>query len=76
MSIADYMHRRRLAHHSATGGAGSLSQCLHLLADLGVAIGPVIASIHEKRDQVRQEIKLAAGIDRTPRLTRTTARRP
>ena len=36
MSIADYMHRRRLAHHSATGGAGSLSQCLHLLADLGV----------------------------------------
>ncbi|MBA3878202.1 MULTISPECIES: cation:proton antiporter domain-containing protein [Sphingomonas] len=54
----------------------SLQLAEAVLADLGVAIGPVIASIHEKRDQLRQEIKLAAGIDRTPRLTRTTARRP
>jgi len=54
----------------------SLQLAEAVLADLGVAIGPVIASIHEKRDQLRQEIKLAAGIDRTPRLARTTARRP
>lgn len=53
----------------------SLQLAEAVLADLGVAIGPVIASIHEKRDALRQEIKLAAGIERTPRLTRTGARR-
>ncbi|MBY0284051.1 MAG: cation:proton antiporter [Sphingomonas sp.] len=54
----------------------SLQLAEAVLADLGVAIGPVIASIHQKRDELRQEIKLAAGIERTPRLTRTSARRP
>ncbi|MBX9860347.1 MAG: cation:proton antiporter [Sphingomonas sp.] len=54
----------------------SLQLAEAVLADLGVAIGPVIASIHEKRDELRREIKLAAGIERTPRLTRTSARRP
>lgn len=41
-----------------------------VLTDLGVAVGPVIASIHEKRDQLRQEIKGSAGVDRTPRFRR------
>lgn len=40
------------------------------LADLGVAIGPVIASIHEKRDSLRQEIKGLAGLQREPRFRR------
>lgn len=53
----------------------SLQLAEAVLADLGVAIGPVIASIHEKRDTLRQEIKRAAGIERTPRLTRSSARR-
>jgi monovalent cation:H+ antiporter-2, CPA2 family len=42
-----------------------------VLVDLGVAMGPVIASIHEKRDQLRQEIKQAGALDREPRLART-----
>ena len=46
------------------------------LAELGVAAGPVIASIHEKRDQLRREIKDAAGIDRTPRLSRSRVGQP
>lgn len=40
------------------------------LTDLGVAVGPVIASIHDKRDRLREEIKRAAGLERTPRLAR------
>lgn len=41
-----------------------------LLVDLGVAVGPVIASIHEKRDEMRKAIKEAAGIEREPRIRR------
>jgi CPA2 family monovalent cation:H+ antiporter-2 len=37
------------------------------LVDLGVAMGPVIASIHEKRDQLRAEIKAEADLDDAPR---------
>lgn len=39
-----------------------------VLVDLGVAMGPVIASIHEKRDALRSAIKHRAGLDRVPRL--------
>ncbi|OYY90287.1 MAG: sodium:proton exchanger [Sphingomonas sp. 28-66-16] len=41
-----------------------------VLTDLGVAVGPVIASIHEKRDELRKSIKQVAGLDREPRLRR------
>lgn len=41
-----------------------------VLVELGVAMGPVIASIHEKRDELRKSIKQEAGIDREPRLRR------
>jgi CPA2 family monovalent cation:H+ antiporter-2 len=41
-----------------------------VLVDLGVAVGPVIASIHEKRDEMRRTIKDAANLDREPRIRR------
>lgn len=41
-----------------------------VLVDLGVAVGPVIASIHEKRDEMRKAIKDAAGLEREPRIRR------
>ena len=41
-----------------------------VLVDLGVAMGPVIASIHEKRDELRKEIKEAADMTREPRIKR------
>ena len=41
-----------------------------VLVDLGVAMGPVIASIHEKRDQLRHAIRAAAALDRDPRIRR------
>lgn len=41
-----------------------------VLVDIGVAMGPVIASIHEKRDEMRQMIKQEANLDREPRIRR------
>ena len=38
------------------------------LVDLGVAMGPVIASIHEKRDELRAQIKSEAELAEAPRL--------
>ena len=37
-----------------------------VLVDLGIAAGPVIASIHEKRDELRTRIRKDAGIERDP----------
>jgi CPA2 family monovalent cation:H+ antiporter-2 len=46
----------------------SLQLAEAVLVDLGVAMGPVIASIHEKRDELRQEIKAAADMIVEPRI--------
>ena len=45
-----------------------------VLVDLGVAMGPVIASIHEKRDELRTSIRAAAEMERYPRLRRVRKR--
>jgi CPA2 family monovalent cation:H+ antiporter-2 len=44
------------------------------LVDLGVAMGPVIASIHEKRDELRARIKEEAELEEEPRLGRRRLR--
>ncbi|WP_341209068.1 cation:proton antiporter [uncultured Sphingomonas sp.] len=41
-----------------------------VLVDLGVAMGPVIASIHEKREELRETIRRTAMLDRQPRIRR------
>jgi CPA2 family monovalent cation:H+ antiporter-2 len=41
-----------------------------VLVDLGIAMGPVIASIHEKRADLRKAIMELAEIEREPRLRR------
>ena len=43
-----------------------------VLVDLGVAMGPVIASIHEKRDEFRESIREEAALEHKPKL-RTTS---
>ena len=42
-----------------------------VLVDLGMPVGPVIASIHEKRDEMRKSIRHAAGLERDPRIRRS-----
>ena len=44
------------------------------LVDIGVPMGPVIASIHEKRDELRAEIKAEAELEEEPRLGRRRMR--
>ena len=39
-----------------------------VLVDMGVAMGPVIASIHEMRDELRETIMRDGGLDQKPRL--------
>ena len=45
-----------------------------VLVDIGVAMGPVIASIHEKRSELRSEIMAQAEMDAEPRLGRRRLR--
>jgi CPA2 family monovalent cation:H+ antiporter-2 len=47
-----------------------------VLVDIGLAMGPVIASIHEKRDELRAQIKAEAELNEAPRLGRRRARDP
>ncbi|MEO5705536.1 MAG: cation:proton antiporter [Alteraurantiacibacter sp.] len=42
------------------------------LVELGVAMGPVIASIHEKRDEYREQIQQDAELDEKPKLRTST----
>jgi monovalent cation:H+ antiporter-2, CPA2 family len=44
------------------------------LVDLGIAMGPVIASIHEKRAELRAQIMAEAEMDQEPRLGRRRLR--
>ncbi|MCW2388222.1 CPA2 family monovalent cation:H+ antiporter-2 [Sphingobium sp. B11D3B] len=50
----------------------TLESSLHLaetaLVDLGLPMGPVIASVHQKREDLQNEIKAAAELDVAPRL--------
>lgn len=45
-----------------------------VLVDLGVAMGPVIASIHEKREELRETIRNEAKLVREPRIRRIRRR--
>jgi CPA2 family monovalent cation:H+ antiporter-2 len=45
-----------------------------VLVDIGVAMGPVIASIHEKRSELRSQIMAAGELDSEPTLGRRRAR--
>jgi CPA2 family monovalent cation:H+ antiporter-2 len=45
-----------------------------VLVDIGLPMGPVIASIHEKRSQLRAEIKEEADLETEPKLGRRRLR--
>jgi len=76
----DTAHAARLYRAGVTDAVpetleASLQLSEAVLVDIGVAIGPVIASIHEKRDQLRAKIKAEAELSEPPRrLGRRRAR--
>ena len=47
-----------------------------MLVDIGVAMGPVIASIHEKRDEFRTRIKVEGALEHKPKLRTSTLNEP
>lgn len=66
-------HAARLYQAGATDAVpetleSSLQLSEAVLVDLGVAMGPVIASIHEKRDEYRRQIKEDGGLEQNPKL--------
>jgi len=73
----DADHAARLYQAGATDAVpetleSSLQLSEAVLVGLGVAMGPVVASIHEKRDEFRRQIKEAGGLDETPKLKLTS----
>lgn len=52
----------------------SLQLAENTLVDLGVPMGLVLASVHEKRDEFRQDLLKYAPDGRVPRILRTTKR--
>jgi CPA2 family monovalent cation:H+ antiporter-2 len=75
--------RARDAHHAAelyrAGATDAVPETLEsslqlseaVLVDLGIAMGPVIASIHEKRAELRAQIMEMANLQREPHIRRT-----
>ncbi len=68
----DTAHAARLYDAGVTDAVpetleASLQLSEAVLVDIGVAIGPVIASIHEKRDQLRAQIRAEADLEKAPR---------
>lgn len=71
----DAAHAAELYRAGATDAVpetleSSLQLSEAVLVDLGMAMGPVIASIHEKRAEMRQQIMEMGEMDREPALRR------
>ncbi|HEX8256985.1 MAG TPA: cation:proton antiporter [Allosphingosinicella sp.] len=75
----DAAHAAELYRAGATDAVpetleSSLQLSEAVLVDLGIAMGPVIASIHEKRAELRKEIMDLGEMDREPQLQRRRLR--
>lgn len=75
----DTNHAARLYRAGVTDAVpeameASLQLSEAVLVDIGVAMGPVIASIHEKRSELRGEIMAAGELDVEPTLGRRRVR--
>lgn len=67
------LYRAGASHAVPETLESSLQLSEAVLVDIGVAMGPVIASIHEKRDQFRAEIEREGALDYRPKLRTGTA---
>jgi CPA2 family monovalent cation:H+ antiporter-2 len=67
------LYRAGASHAVPETLESSLQLSEAVLVDLGVPMGPVIASIHEKRDEFRERIKRDGALDHKPKLRTTKA---
>ncbi len=65
---AGELYRAGASHAVPETLESSLQLSEAVLVDIGVAMGPVIASIHEKRDEFREEIEREGALDYRPKL--------
>ena len=68
VSHAAALYRAGASHAVPETLESSLQLSEAVLVDIGVAMGPVIASIHEKRDEFRSEIEREGALDYRPKL--------
>lgn len=62
------MYRAGASHAVPETLEASLQLSEAVLVDIGVAMGPVIASIHAKRDEFREQLERDGGLSEKPRL--------
>ncbi len=67
------LYRAGASHAVPETLESSLQLSEAVLVDIGVAMGPVIASIHEKRDEFRSRIEKDGALDYKPKLRSSTA---
>lgn len=73
VSHAAELYRAGASHAVPETLESSLQLSEAVLVDIGVAMGPVIASIHEKRDEFRGEIEREGALAYRPKLRTGTA---
>lgn len=73
-SHAAQLYRAGASHAVPETLEASLQLSEAVLVDLGVPIGPVIASIHEKRDELRVQIMQEGELEEKPKLKTGTLR--
>jgi len=62
------LYRAGASHAVPENLESSLQLSEAVLVDIGVAMGPVIASIHEKRDEYRERLEVEGGLKEKPKL--------
>jgi CPA2 family monovalent cation:H+ antiporter-2 len=68
------MYRAGASHAVPETLESSLQLSEAVLVDIGVAMGPVIASIHAKRDEYREQLEREGGLSEKPKLKSTGLR--
>ncbi len=73
---AAVLYRAGATHSVPETLESSLQLSEAALVEIGVAMGPVIASIHEKRDEFREQIMQQGGLSQKPALKSGQLREP
>lgn len=67
------LYRAGASHAVPETLESSLQLSEAVLVDIGIAMGPVIASIHAKRDEFREQLEREGGLSEKPKLRTTNA---
>jgi CPA2 family monovalent cation:H+ antiporter-2 len=70
---AAQLYRAGASHAVPENLESSLQLSEAVLVDIGVAMGPVIASIHAKRDEYRERLEIEGGLSKKPQLRTSVA---